>query len=403
MDCPLATEDLAPQQPLATRLVHQLDVNVGLTRAVVGMALVLDHHGAIVDPHRPGFLLGEAGTARLQPQHLERGGTQSTRKLLLGTCEILAYHAPQLVGDGGERHIDLLLLHAMPDAGTVTGRPDVGQRAAPLPIYLDGAVAEPLDAGIGQKLGVGLDPGTDHHDICLVLALAGSHAGHPAIPQQRFNPLTQMEGDSLLAQFCFDMLGDLAIKRIGDDPIRQLDETHLLALMHQRLDHLQPDKAGANHHGAAIVLVLYRRLQRQSVGHPAQTEYPLLLQAGDGWHHFAGAGGDHQPIVAIGEGVAVVLDRQRLRGSIQTQHPVANLDLDPLGGELLRGELGHVAGLLKLVADEVGQATGTEGNHLGCLIHHDFGIDGQPARLGGSTHTGGFATDDHDSHSCSCQ
>ena len=200
----------------------------------------------------------------------------------------------------------------MPDAGTVTGRPDVGQRAAPLTVHLDGAVAEPFDAGVGQKLGVGLDPGANHHDIGLVLALAGSHAGDPAIPQQRFNSLTQMERDPLLAQFGFDVLGDLAIKRIRDDPIRQLDQPHLFALMDQRLDHFQPDKAGADHHCAAIAFVLYRRLQRQSVSHPAQTEYPLLLQAGDGGHHFAGTGGDHQPIVAIGEGVAVVLHLQGL-------------------------------------------------------------------------------------------
>ncbi len=98
-----------------------------------------------------------------------------------------------------------------------------------------------------------------------------------------------------------------------------------------------------------------------------------------------------------------MFDLQRLGGGIQAQHPVAGLDLDPLGGELRRGELGHVAGLLKLVADEIGQTAGTEGDHLGRLIHHDFGINGQSARLGGCTHAGGFATDDHDSHTCSCQ
>ena len=82
---------------------------------------------------------------------------------------------------------------------------------------------------------------------------------------------------------------------------------------------------------------------------------------------------------------------------------MANLDLDPLGGELLGGELGHVAGLLKLVTNEVRQAAGTEGDHLGGLIHHDFGIFGQTARLGRRTHTGGFATDDQNSHSFSSQ
>ncbi len=403
MDRPLATEDLATQQPLAARLVDQLDVDVGLTRAVVGVALVLDHHGAIVDAHRLGFQLGEAGTARLQPQHLERGRAQSARKRLLGPRQVLTHHAPQLVGDGGERHIDLLLLYAVPDAGTVTGRPDVGERAAPLTIHLDGAVAEPLDAGICQKFGVGLDPGADHHDIGLVLALAGAHAGHPAIPQQRFNSLTQMEGDPLLAQFGFDVLGDLAIKRVGDDSIRQLDQAHLFTLMDQRLDHFQPDKAGADHHGAAITLVLHRSFERQPVGHPAQTEYPLLLQTGDGGHHFAGTGGDHQPIVAVGEGVAVVLHHQSLGSRVNAQHPMTNLDLDPLGGELLGGELGHVAGLLKLVTDEVRQAAGTERDHLGCLIHHDLGLFGQSARLGGRTHTGGFATDDQNSHCFSSQ
>ncbi len=212
-----------------------------------------------------------------------------------------------------------------------------------------------------------------------------------------------MERDPLLAQFGFDVLGDLAIKRIGDDPLRQLDETHLLALMDQRLDHLQPDKAGANHHGAAIVLVLHRRLKRKPVGHPAQTEYPLLQQTGDGGHHFAGTGGDHQPIVAVGEGVAVVLYHQSLGRRVDAQYPMANLDLDPLGGELLRGELGHVAGLLKLIADEIRQAASTERDHFGGLIHHDVGIFGQTARLGRRTHTGGFATDDQNSHSFSSQ
>ncbi len=300
MHRPLAPEDLTTQQPLAARLVDQLDVNVGLARAVVGVALVLDHHGAIVDPHRLGFLLGEAGTARLQPQHLERRRAEGAREFLLGARQVLAHHAPQLVGDGSERHIDLLLLHAVPDAGTVTGRPDVGQRAAPLPVHLDGAVAEPLDAGIGQELGIGFDPGADHHDIGLVLAMAGAHAGHPALSQQGFYPLAEMEGNPLLAQFGLNMLGDLAVERLRDDPLRQLDQTHLLALMDQRLDHLQPDKAGADHNGAAIVLVLYRSLEGQPIGHPAQAEYPFLLQARDGRHHFAGAGGDHQPIVAIG-------------------------------------------------------------------------------------------------------
>ncbi|MNF84206.1 hypothetical protein D3C84_665560 [compost metagenome] len=67
MHGPLAPQDLAPQQALAARLIHQLDVDVGLTRAVVGVALVLDQHGAIVDAQRLRLPLGQAGAARLQP------------------------------------------------------------------------------------------------------------------------------------------------------------------------------------------------------------------------------------------------------------------------------------------------------------------------------------------------
>ena len=361
---PLATQDLAPQQPLAARLIDQLDVDVGLARAVVGVALVLDHHGAIVDAHRFGFLLGKTGAARLQPQHLECRRAERAREFLFGPRQVLSHHAPQLVGYGGKRHIDLLLLDAVPDAGAIPRRPDIGQRAAPLTVDLDGAVAEPRYAAVGQELGVGPDPGADHDDIGLVLPLVGAHAADPALPQQSLDPLAEMKGDPLLAQFGFDVLGELAIKRLGDDPVRQLDETHLLALMDQGLDHLQPDKAGTDHHRLLAARILHSSLERQPIAHAAQAEHPLLLQAGDGGHLFAGTGGDHQPIVAIAEAVALVLHPQSLGGRIQTQHPVANLHLYPLGSELLRGELGHVAGLLEIVPHEVGQTAGAEGDHL---------------------------------------
>ncbi|MNR11967.1 hypothetical protein D3C85_1282930 [compost metagenome] len=173
-----------------------------------------------------------------------------------------------------------------------------------------------------------------------------------------------MQRDPLLAQLGLDVLGDLRVEGIGDDPVRQLDEAHLLALMDQGLDHLQPDKAGADHHRLLVARILHRRLERQSIAHAAQAEHPLLLQAGDGGHLFAGTCGYHQPIVAIGEAVALVLHPQGLGRRVQAQHPVANLHLYPLGGELLRGELGHVARLLEIVPHEVGQTAGPEGDHL---------------------------------------
>ncbi|MNH13057.1 hypothetical protein D3C79_726170 [compost metagenome] len=168
--------------------------------------------------------------------------------------------------------------------------------------------------------------------------------------------------------------------------------------MHQCLHHLQPDEAGADDDGFLLAAILHRGLQRQAIGQTAQAEHPLLLQAGDRRHLLAGAGGDHQAIVMVAEAVAVVLDPQGLILGIQRQHPVAGLDLDPLGGELRRGELGHVAGLLEVVADEVGQPAGPEGDHLGGLIDHNLGILGQTASLGGRTHAGGFATYDHNTH-----
>ncbi|MNC26688.1 hypothetical protein D3C75_748300 [compost metagenome] len=290
---PLATQDLAPQQPLAARLIDQLDVDVGLARAVVGVALVLDHHGAIVDAHRFGFLLGKTGAARLQSQYLECRRAERAREFLFGPRQVLPHHAPQLVGYGGERHIDLLLLDAVPDAGAIPRRPDIGQRAAPLTVDLDGAVAEPRYTGISQELGVGPDPGADHDDIGLVLTLVGAHAADPALPQQSLDPLAEMKGDALLPQFGFDVLGDLAVECLRDNPLGQLDETHLLALMDQGLDHLQPDKAGADHHRLLAARILHRPLERQPIGHPAQAEHTLLLQAGNGGHLFAGTGGDH--------------------------------------------------------------------------------------------------------------
>ncbi|MNC59106.1 hypothetical protein D3C75_1088920 [compost metagenome] len=90
----------------------------------------------------------------------------------------------------------------------------------------------------------------------------------------------------------------------------------------------------------------------------------MLLQAGDGGHLFAGTCGYHQPIVAIGEAVALVLHPQGLGRRVQAQHPVANLHLYPLGGELLGGELGHVARLLEIIPHEIGQTAGPEGDHL---------------------------------------
>ncbi|MNH13058.1 hypothetical protein D3C79_726180 [compost metagenome] len=97
----------------------------------------------------------------------------------------------------------------MPDAGTVPRRPDVGQRATALPIHLDGAVGQSFDAGIGQELGVGPDPGADHHYIGLVAALVGAHATDPALPQQRLHPLSQVHRDALLTQLGLDVLSDL--------------------------------------------------------------------------------------------------------------------------------------------------------------------------------------------------
>ena len=264
-------------------------------------------------------------------------------------------------------------------------------------------VHEQRTAGAGRRAGHGRDvrrrPHPDGHDHRVgrdrVAVDQRVEVDHPAA--NPLEPGAEPQIDAVAAHLVLDQGGNRLVE-VRHHPRQYLghDDGHPPVV--QRLDHLEPDVAGAHDDRPADAPGIEEGAKRDGVLEGAHREDPFVVDAGKRRHDRCPARGHDHRVVVEAVLPAVVREVDDVAIGVERRHRRMQAEVDPsLLAEVRRRVRKKLLGPLDEPADVVGKPAHPVRGVATALEHHDLEGRVDPARGRGRRHARCPASYNHES------
>ena len=299
-------EDLDAQEAAGRPISDQLGDKAVRAGEIVGLVVgdADDRDGVIACGL--GLGLGQAGTAGVQTTgQLDHTGAEAAAVGRRGAGQGLGEGAGRQIGGAAHGGPLALAGDGVFDHGAVAGGVDVGQVGLHILVHNDGAL-EQLDAAALEEGGGGTDADGQHDHVRREGAVVGDDGDSLVSAANGPDGRAGQNPEACLAELLLGVVGHFAVKGIGHDLIRRVDDRDGEALFLEVLSSLETDEARADDDGVAAAILLNVGAKGDGVLRRPQAEHAGQLFPVDGRDEGGRAGGNDQLVIGFGKFCAAV-------------------------------------------------------------------------------------------------